>query len=249
MDEAYNSNEDNRINVDTEKEHVMNLRAKLRIPYQVLMVYRVLAFLSILGLFIVYMVRNKNRWRDLLVFLSNWGHVLTMVYFIHVAIGRRDNNVTYKYGTLLGLLLGLNFVISAFYWLFIYGKLTQTDPWFIRADYLLHILSFVFVFIDYCLNKIYIKFNATLTVLLLLVVVYCIVNIISVFGFKFIPYDFMTWRDLKSAIFLFAAIAVALGMLTIFWTLQKCKFDKIDNTGYDYLTYEELKDIESSNQL
>jgi hypothetical protein len=194
--------------------------------------------LIIIILAFAYSVFDTNE--DYLVFLTNWGIILTLVYFT-IATFNIFLSAFIKTGYILcEIVWGLNWCISILFWTYIFPQESNPD---VLRDFSAHSLPLLATVFDFGFNNVYIV-RRHYVFLVLVVVFYSIVNISYTLA-RTVIYPGMTYDNAITYIIFILAFLIIGVFLELGKSLKKKQKNKIPSDENFYMYEGDLAGVSS----
>ena len=215
------------------------IEPKRDLNYKGLFIYRIIAFVLLLVHFIIYLIESQSRaGKNVSIYLSQWSHILTLLSFFCLIVGRPDKKVTFLLNNLLGVTVGISGVILVLYWSWISRMLLYKSTLQHYADGFLHTAGFIFLCIDFAYHRVYLKWPANMLLIIFIYTLYFIVATVMYTRFKLVIYRNITYNNWQSLVFALGSTISSILVFTVFWWLQrKYKFNIRDKEegGHPYV--------------
>ena len=198
------------------------IEPKRDLNYKKLFIFRIIAFFVLLAHFIIYLVvSGKRAFKNVSIYLSQWCHVLTLLTFFCLLIGRVDKKVTFSLNNLFGVTISMSGVVLVIYWAWISKMLPYKSTLQHYADGFMNTAGFLFLTIDFIFNRVYLKWAENTLLIIFVYTFYCIVSTVTYVRFKLVIYRNITWDNWQSLLFALGSTVASCILFTVFWWLQR----------------------------
>ena len=209
-----------------------NISRRYKTSNKVIVFFRVLCLLLLLGTVIApFIVQGVHELKIAFFHLTQWGLVLTIVYFALNLVLFVDKKNTERLGTFFHITFTLELFITIAFWAVILPTDKNYDPskmsltTYYVLNSLLHGVPIICLIIDFFLNRIYIS-GQNIQALFGLLFVYLIVNVFGTLILDYSIYTIITYTDVTT----YLIFIITVGLLFVFWVvilkLQKLKYIK-----------------------
>lgn len=157
-----------------------------------------------------------------LIFLTNWGYSFTFFFLLlsHFKIFQAQTIFKTKF---FHICLALEFLITVFYWFILYHSAEFDDFYQHFFAITRHLLPLVYLVMEFVGNKLVLN-RSSFWSLVCVLFVYCFSNFFLNVFLEVEIYTVITWKDLKSLVYIFAAVGLSFVGWASFMFLQKFKF-------------------------
>ena len=174
--------------------------------------------------------------KENLMYLTKWSHNLEILFFVLVlretqTAAARQAKVfeqEIQHGPLCGLhsmLLGLQFLITFFYWMIIFDRNAERTGLELYKVVYYHSVPLVLVSIEFFLNRMLVKFDH-FKYPVIFMVVYGFFNLFFTLYDREPVYPYLDYKDYVSVLFLLGAVAMCMVGILLFWSVQWVKAKK-----------------------
>ena len=212
-------------------EHLLladTLTPRLRLPYTLIVIFRLAVLIYIVALYITFFVLLKEiGLTSILTQLGHWALILYFILLILLIVFRIDKETSMSFGWFYGTVLVLLVLSSITYWSVMHQVWDYEISHAYNLDIALHTVPMVLGIVDFIISRIYIRFGQTTFCFLTFALLFCGQNILSRFVFDLDVYPMFVWTDILTYVYYLIGILIGLLLLFITVYLQRFKFNSL----------------------